>query len=92
MKNMCFALIMAVAAAGCGSDKLDGDCSAQMEDLRNERGEPQEIRRLDSDRFHQHTWWYGGSGFARIFTWDGSTGSCTTADQTFDPAGQDGRP
>jgi hypothetical protein len=58
-----------------------------MEDLRDARGEPEEIRRFDSDRFHEHTWWYGRSGFARTFTWDGSTGSCNTTDATFDPVG-----
>jgi hypothetical protein len=89
VKNTCIALIIAAAAlGGCGSQKYDGTCSEEMDDLRDARGEPEEVRRVDIDRYHEHTWWYGRSGFSRTFIWDGSTGSCRTTDATFDPVGR----
>ena len=84
MKSLYIVLLVAAALGGCG-DRWSPDCSGQMEDLQDERGEPEEIRRFDVGRYHEHTWWYGRSGFARTFTWDESTGSCTTSDQTFEP-------
>ena len=86
MKKRYIILLLAAALAGCGSEKLSGDCSNQIEDLRDELGPPQEIESFESGAYKRHTFWYWRLGFARTFTWDGSTGSCETTDQNFTPS------
>jgi hypothetical protein len=85
MKRWLGGLCVAAALGACGSEKLSGDCGYQMDDLRDERGNPQDIETLSSGAFHTQTWWYRQDGFSRTFTWDGSTGSCVTTDATFTP-------
>lgn len=81
-------LLLAAALAGCGSEKLSGNCAEQMDDLRDLYGEPQEVDRFESGNYHRDTWWYFRIGFARTFTWDGAPGSCEMTDQTFPPGEQ----
>ncbi len=79
-------LLLAATLAGCNSDKLSGNCGHQMDDFRDQYGEPQEVERFESGSFHRHTWWYWRLGLARTFTWDGAIGSCEMTDQTFAPS------
>jgi hypothetical protein len=81
-------LLLAATLAGCGSEQLSVDCSQQMEDLRDELGQPQEVEGLDAGPYHRYTYWYWTLGFARTFTWDGGYNSCETVDQTFPPSEQ----
>jgi hypothetical protein len=81
-------LIATIALAGCGSRAFDDDCSHQMDDLRDDLGAPEEIRRFDSGDRHSEAWWYWRRGFSRTFFWeDGIVGSCDTSDSRFSPIG-----
>ena len=88
MRKLYINLLLAATLAGCGSEQLSVDCSNQMEDLRDERGPPQDIQGLDAGPYHRYTYWYWRQGFARTFTWDGSYGSCETVDENFPPSEQ----
>ena len=81
-------LLLAATLAGCGSQKLSGNCGEQMNDFREQYGDPQEVERFESGSFARHTWWYWRLGLARTFTWDGAPGSCEMTDQTFPPSEQ----
>jgi hypothetical protein len=85
-------LAIAVGIAGCGSEHFDDDCSHQMDDLRDELGPPEEVRRLDSEGIHSETWSYPSLGFSRTFAWeDGIADSCRTTDFRVAPVGQAAR-
>ena len=81
-------LLLAATLAGCGREKLSGNCAHQMDVFRDLHGEPQEVERFESGNFHRHTWWYWRLGLARTFTWDGAPGSCEMTDRTFPPSEQ----
>lgn len=91
-RGLLVAVLTTVFLAACGSEVFDDDCSHEMDDLREERGEPEEIQRFDSGDYHSHTWWYWRRGFSRNFTWGGPVDDCETSDYTFTPIGAMGVP
>ena len=93
MKNLSVVLIISLLMI-LGGCILDGggifiayNCNDEIEDLKADRGEAEEIEKYDSGDYHTWTFWYWSEGFSMTFTWGTNIHGCKTSQNTFTPIG-----
>ena len=102
MKHTLLALMMVAVFAttglfsGCDSDDFDlsgCDCDDEIDDLIDERGQPDDQEKTFEGGVHTLTYWYNQAGFAQTFRWgEGTELCCETNFSTVDnqaPVAQD---
>lgn len=74
--------------SGCDSDDFDFsgcDCEEEIDDLKRERGEPDDEEKTFEDGVHSLTYWYDSEGFSQTFRWgEGTELCCETTYSTID--------
>ena len=60
-------------------------CTGEIEELKSNRGDPEEIEKYDLENYHAWTFWYWSEGFAMTFTWGTGVVGCTTSQNIFFP-------
>jgi hypothetical protein len=61
------------------------NCDSKMEEVRANRGEPEEVNRYDASDYHSVDWWYWSQGICYTFTWGSLVGGCEVSTYTFTP-------
>jgi hypothetical protein len=61
-------------------------CESEMEKLRANLGEPEEITTTSSPRLESEDWYYYSQGVSYTFTWGESIGGCEITVRTFTPS------
>ena len=61
------------------------NCDSQMEEVRQSRGNPEEVFTYDSSDYHSVDWWYWSQGICYTFTWGSIVGDCEISTYTFTP-------
>jgi len=79
---------------GCDDFDLSGcDCEEEIDDLVNDRGQPDDEEKTLENGIHTLTYWYHSDGFAQTFRWgEGTDLCCETTYSTIDnqaPVAQD---
>lgn len=88
IKRALVLLIFAFILAGClhsKEDRGEDDCDDEMDDVRAERGAPEEVNTYDSGDYHSVDWWYWSQGINYTFTWGENVHNCDVSTYTFDP-------
>ena len=85
MKYIIFAFIVAVLILLGQCTILQPDCAAEMENVENSRGAPEEINRYDTEGYHSVDWWYWMQGICYTFIWGSVVGGCEVSTYTFEP-------
>lgn len=80
--------------SGCDDFDLSGcDCEEEIDDLVNDRGQPDDEEKTFENGIHTLTYWYNSTGFAQTFRWgEGTDLCCETTYSTIDnqaPVAQD---
>jgi len=69
--------IMIGLLTGCDDFDLSGcDCEEEIDDLVNERGDPDDEEKTFENGVHTLTYWYNADGFAQTFRWGEETDLC----------------
>ena len=66
-------------------NNLQPDCTAEMENVENSRGAPEDVNRYDTEGYHSVDWWYWIQGICYTFTWGSVVGGCEVSTYTFEP-------
>jgi len=71
---------------GCDDFDLSGcDCEEEIDDLVDDRGEPDDEEKTFENGIHTLTYWYNADGFAQTFRWgEGTDLCCETTYSTID--------
>jgi hypothetical protein len=62
-----------------------GNCKNEMQEKKDQYGEPEETSKYDSDGYHSEDWWYWSKGVQFTFTWGTDVEGCDVSKYTFDP-------
>lgn len=64
----------------------DCTCENEMDDIRDQYGNPEEKNTYSSSDYKSETWWYWSKGRSYTFEWGSSVeGDCEVSTYTFDP-------
>jgi len=78
MKRLLSALF-ALVVVGCAYN-----CDKEMDKIRSQYGEPEEVNSYDSGGYHSVSWWYWSKGKEFTFTWSKDK-ACERSTYTFSP-------
>lgn len=74
----------AACVVGC-SGSAAGDCNKEMERVRSQYGNPEEVSTYSSSGYHSQDWWYWTRGIEFTFVWGENVGGCEKSTYTFSP-------
>ena len=66
-------------------DLLGLNCDSEMEDIREERGEPDEVNQYDYEDYHSVEWCYWSQRICYKFEWGETVSGCHVYKSPWDP-------